>query len=197
MASTLDDPGTAPVVPAKFAHVVLRTNNYAAMCQFYCTFFGGVKPRYESDMMCLLTYDSEHHRVGILNMPHIANKQRESSGLEHIAYTYASLGELALSYLQRKNDGILPFWCTNHGPTTSVYYKDPDGNIIETQVDNLSVEEADAFMRSDEYHSNPIGVDFDMDDLIKRLRSGEDRASIMKRPDIGSRGIDTVPEYGS
>ncbi|RMZ85392.1 hypothetical protein DV737_g731, partial [Chaetothyriales sp. CBS 132003] len=131
MAPTLDNPGMAPVMPAKFAHVVLRTNNYAAI-----------------DMMCLLAYDTEHHRVGILNMPHIANKQRESSGLEHIAYTYASLDGLALSYLQHTKEGSLPFWCTNHGPTTSVYYKDPDGNIIETQVDNLSVEEADAFMRA-------------------------------------------------
>lgn len=35
------------------------------------------------------------------------------------------------------------------GSTTSIYYKDPDGNMLETQVDNFdSVEEATKFMVS-------------------------------------------------
>lgn len=39
----------------------------------------------------------------------------------------------------------------NHGPTTSLYYRDPDGNQIETQVDNFeTAEEATAFMNSPE-----------------------------------------------
>lgn len=79
-------------------------------------------------------------------------------------------------------------WCVNHGPTTSFYYKDPDGNKIEAQVDNFdTVEEAAAFFYTPEFAENPIGVDFDPEELIRRLRTGENRKSIMKRPNIGPR----------
>jgi len=78
----------------------------------------------------------------------------------------------------------------NHGPTTSIYYKDPDGNKIETQVDNFpTVQEAGAFMVTPQFMENPVGVDFDPEELVARLRSGEDWTSIMKRPEIGPRNI--------
>jgi hypothetical protein len=81
-------------------------------------------------------------------------------------------------------------WSVNHGVTTSIYYADPDGNQLETQVDSFeTVEEANAYMASKDYAENPIGVDFDPEDLIKRLQSGEDKVSILKRPNIGPRGI--------
>ena len=42
-------------------------------------------------------------------------------------------------------DSIKPYWCINHGLTTSLYYHDPDDNAVELQVDNFaSSEEADA-----------------------------------------------------
>jgi len=44
----------------------------------------------------------------------------------------------------------------------SRYYRDPDGNKIELQVDNYdSKEAADAFMTGDLFAVNPIGSDFD------------------------------------
>jgi hypothetical protein len=88
----------------------------------------------------------------------------------------------------------LASWCVNHGPTTSVYYKDPDGSLIETQVENFDgQEEADAFMMSNGYRENPVGVDVDMEDLITRLRAGEDQKILKKRVEMGPRGLDTVP----
>lgn len=69
-----------------------------------------------------------------------------------------------------------------------MYYKDPDGNKIEVQVDNFdTVEETTDFFRTKEFAENPIGVDFDPEDLVQRLRSGEDPKMIMKRPNIGPR----------
>ena len=41
-----------------------------------------------------------------------------------------------------------------------MYYFDPDGNEFELQVDNFATAaEAHAFMATEEYISNPIGVD--------------------------------------
>lgn len=193
MSATLSDPGNKVLSPSSLAHVVLRTSNFTAMRDFYKTFLGAT-PAFESDQFSFLTYDEEHHRVAIINMPHLAPKDSTTRGLDHIAFTYPTLDALALAYLQRKENNILPAWPVNHGPTTSIYYWDPDGNTLETQVDNFDTnEETSAYLQSEEFQVNPLGVDFDPDELVKRLQSGESHKSIKKRPASGPRGFDTVP----
>jgi hypothetical protein len=61
-------------------------------------------------------------------------KVQNTCGLEHIAFSLDSLSDLLLSYRQRKQKKILPLWPVNHGPTTSIYYSDPDSNEIETKT---------------------------------------------------------------
>jgi catechol-2,3-dioxygenase len=159
------------------------------MRDFYLTFLGA-QIAYENPSLVFLAYDSEHHRIAIVNMPDLKPRDPKASGLFHVAFTFSSLNDLALAYLQRKENGIRPFWCVNHGPTTSMYYHDPDGNDIETQVDNFeSADEANAFMRSEFFEMNPIGTDFDPEELVKRLEAGEDEAVIKKRVEIGKRGV--------
>lgn len=188
-----DNPGKTVLKPFKLAHVVLRTNNFLRLSAFYQTFLQA-SVNFENEFMHLLSYDDEHHRIGIVNMVGIRDKDVNTSGLEHIAFSYLSLTDLALSYLQRKENGIEPFWCINHGPTTSLYYRDPDRNILELQVENFdTLEEATEFMTSEAYKINPLGVDFDMEDLIRRIRSGEDEQSLKRRPPSGPRSLDTVP----
>ncbi|QIW99871.1 hypothetical protein AMS68_005389 [Peltaster fructicola] len=192
-APTWDNPGKIVQKPSKLAHLVLRTNDYKRLSAFYQTFLSATV-NYENEFMSLLSYDEEHHRLGIVQVDGIAPKNPNTNGLEHIAFTYLSLTELAMAYLQRKEHGIEPFWCINHGPTTSIYYHDLDGNIIENQVDNFdTVKEAAEYMIGAEYNMNPLGVDFKMEDLIKRIRSGEDERSLKKRPASGPRSLDTVP----
>jgi len=189
MTVDFDAPADKVKAPASLAHVVLRTANFKAMVQFYKTFLGAYAA-YENDFLSFLTYDEEHHRIAILTIPGTGPKVPTSSGLEHVAFTYETLSDLALAYRQRKQKGMDPVWSVNHGPTTSIYYKDPDGNMIETQVDNFdNPDDATAFMMSKEFGENPIGTDFDPEELIKRLRSGEDDASIKKRIESGPRGV--------
>jgi catechol-2,3-dioxygenase len=161
--------------------------NFQAMAQYYKTFLGA-HASYENDFLSFLTYDEEHHRIAIISLPRTDPKPPSTCGLEHMAFSFNNLKDLALSYQQKKANGIAPYWCTNHGPATSMYYKDPDGNKIETQVDNLTKDEATAFMMSQEFSENPIGVDFDPEEFVRRVESGEDEASIKKRPTNGSRG---------
>ncbi|KAN0119190.1 Glyoxalase/Bleomycin resistance protein/Dihydroxybiphenyl dioxygenase [Hyaloscypha variabilis] len=179
------------ISPSKLAHVVLRTNsdNFKTMVNFYKIFLGG-QATYENDFLSFITYDDEHHRIAIAGVPGTGPKALKTSGLEHIAFTFDTLDDLVKAYTQRKEHNIFPIWSVNHGPTTSIYYADPDGNQLETQVDNFdNLEDANAFMTSSEFVENPIGVDFDPEDLIKRLQSGEDVAAIRKRPNIGPRSI--------
>ncbi|KAI0106883.1 Glyoxalase/Bleomycin resistance protein/Dihydroxybiphenyl dioxygenase [Daldinia grandis] len=179
--------------PDHLAHVVLRTGRFKPVVEFYKVFLGA-RVVSENESLAFLTYDSEHHRVAIVSIPGLGDKIRLSAGLDHMAFTFKTLNDLTTAYLQRKAHGILPVWCVNHGPTTSIYYQDPDGNILETQVDNFdTVEESTNFMIGPEFVENPIGVDFDPEDLIRRLKSGEPESEIKRRPNIGSRGFEGIP----
>lgn len=191
MAATFDEPVGKVKSPIKLAHVVLRTNNFANMVEYYKTFLGA-EIIYKNDFLAFLTYDEEHHRIAIAGVPGTKGKDFESCGLEHIAFSFASLEDLLLTYSQRKQKGINPLWPVNHGPTTSIYYRDPDGNMIETQVDNFeSPHEATDFMNSTLFSENPIGTDFDPEDLIKKLQSGVTESELKKRIEIGPRGLPT------
>lgn len=178
--------------PSKLAHVVLVTGKFKEMVDYYKIFLGA-EVSYENDVLSFLRYDEEHHRIAIAGIPGTTEKPKNAAGLHHVAFTFDTLDDLALAYKQRKELGILPSACLNHGPTTSIYYTDPDGNRIETQVDNFDTpEEANGFMASEAFAQNPIGTDFDPEDLVRRLAAGESHATIKKRVEIGPRGITAI-----
>jgi catechol-2,3-dioxygenase len=179
--------------PSKLSHLVLRTtkSQLRAMVDYYQTFLGATIA-FENEIAAFLAYDNEHHRVGILALADAASVavSGSSRGLEHVAFTFSTLDDLATSYEQRKVAGITPESCLNHGPTTSMYYRDPDGNRIEVEVDNFNTsEEAVAYMKSPSFLENPMGSDFDPEEFVRRVRSGEDHSSIKKRLDVGPRNI--------
>ena len=92
------------------------------------------------------------------------------------------MGDLLDTYERLKDLEILPDRTINHGPTTSMYYSDPDGNHIELQIDNFATtEEVDAFITSDVFANNPIGVEFDADRLVERFRNGDPLAELVKQ----------------
>jgi catechol 2,3-dioxygenase-like lactoylglutathione lyase family enzyme len=189
------------IIPAgKLVHVVLRTAQLKPMVTFYEQLLGA-HAVYETDWICFLTHDDEHHRVAITQVPPgpaaAAGPGPPPPGLDHIAFTFASVRELAAVYTQRKKlYGLTPVWSVNHGPTLSMYYQDPDGNKIEFQVEAFATsQEATNFMKSPDFAANPFGTDFDPEDLLKRLERGESEAEILKRPITGYRGLETVPGF--
>ena len=62
---------------------------------------------------------------------------RHRTGMHHSAFEYESFDDLNASYLRLREAGIEPDICIDHGMTLSYYYKDPDGNRVELQVDNF------------------------------------------------------------
>ncbi|KAJ9499835.1 hypothetical protein LTR99_000467 [Exophiala xenobiotica] len=191
-AVDFDAPGDKVLSPVKLAHVVLRTANLQRSVDFYLDFLGGTIS-HRDGVLAFITYDDEHHRIALIGFPDTAPKVPSSAGLHHVAFTFPTLTDLLLAYRQRKAKGILPTWSVNHGPTTSVYYQDPDGNLLETQVDNFETnEEATEFMNSKYFAENPIGTDIDPENLIERIRNGEEDAELKRRVEIGPRGIPDV-----
>ncbi len=172
------------IAPVKLAHVVLKTapERVKLLAQWYKTVLEA-EAMYETDHLAFVTYDGEHHRVAILGIPGTRPHADGLAGLHHFAFTYGSLGDLVASYERLKAAGITPQFCINHGPTTSMYFFDPDKNQIELQVDNVPEAQFAAYFENGEFAHDPIGVKFDPDELARRWRSGENEADLLRRPD--------------
>jgi catechol-2,3-dioxygenase len=176
-ARTVDRIKTIP--PAKLAHFVLRTGNFDTMCSWYRTVLGA-HPKFENEHLCFMTYDDEHHRVALINMPGSPERDPAAAGVDHIAFTFTDMGTLLGTFARLKAGGIEPYWCINHGPTTSLYYRDPDGNQIELQIDNFETDaELDVFFESGAFAANPIGVEFDPERLLERYENGDALAELI------------------
>jgi len=170
------------ISPAIFAHFVVRSSNLPAMRQWYQTVLNA-RVVFDDGNICFLTYDDEHHRLAIVNVPGLTAPDAQSWGLAHLAYGYRTLGELLATYRRLKVAGILPYRPINHGPTVSLYYRDPDGTAIELQVDAFATKEAAAgFMQTDAFRQNPIGVAFDPEELARAYEAGVPEADLLRRP---------------
>lgn len=169
------------IKPAKFAHFVLRVRDLQASRDWYVKVLG-MELVHDAGMLVFLTYDGEHHRLALAQTPVAMEKVRGAPGLDHVAYTLNSLGDLLATYVRLKALDILPVWPINHGLTTSLYYEDPDGNRVEFQVENYATaEELQGFMRSETFAKNPIGVVFDPEVLQQRYESGEAMESLLRQ----------------
>ena len=84
--------------PAKFVHVVYHTRRFEQMLQWYKIVFGA-KVQYQNSALAFLTYDYEHHRFAFANMAVLHPERTDTNtlgviGVDHVAYTYASLRDL-------------------------------------------------------------------------------------------------------
>lgn len=91
MVFDFDDTSRPMARPTKLAHIVLRTNDKSAMGKFYCDFLGG-QMVHENEVLAFITYDDEHHRIALAEIPHLKPKDPSTCGLE--------VGHLALSACQ-------------------------------------------------------------------------------------------------
>ena len=167
------------VVPDRLAHVVLRTRQFEPMLAWWASVLQA-DIAFKNGFIGFLAFDDEHHRVAIVQPPDVGEPEQNMSGLDHIAFTYASLADLVATYERLKSAGTLPYWAVNHGPTLSLYYRDPDGNQAELQIDRFaSSEDATAFLMSRAFANHPIGHRVDFEDLVQRFHAGEDERALI------------------
>lgn len=184
--------GHDAVRPIKLAHVVLRTSQFEDLASWYKMVLNA-DAVFENEILAFLTYDEEHHRIAILNVPDLAPQPDNVAGVHHVAFTYASMSDLMGQYARLRDAGIKPVFVINHGPTTSLYYSDPDGNQIEFQIENYdSVEESTQFFYSEEFAENPVGVEFDPEDMLRKLEAGVPEAELKRRPRSGAKGLSDI-----
>ncbi|MFE6366039.1 VOC family protein [Streptomyces sp. NPDC057806] len=157
----------------KFAHVVFQTAQPQQMRDWYCTVLDG-HVVYSDDALSFITFDEEHHRVALIHPPvQLKRKTPDTAAMHHVAYTFDSIDDLLDRYVLLRDKGVLPAVCIAHGVTTSLYYRDPDGNFVEMQIDRFpEPDDATAYMKGAEYAADSVGPAFDPEALLEARRNG-------------------------
>ena len=131
------------------------------MIDWYSTLVGA-EVLFQDAVGAWLSNDEANHRIALLAFPGFVDDPEKDTrtGLHHSAFEYDGFEDLNASYLRLREAGIEPDLCLDHGMTLSYYYKDPDGNHVELQIDVFGDwSKSSEWMRtSPEFHANPIGV---------------------------------------
>lgn len=165
------------------SHYGIRAKNYKPMVEWYKTVFEA-RTQHENEFLAFLTFDEEHHRLVIFDDPETVDRVPTAAGIDHMGYGVTSFGDLVATYERLKSHGITPFLPLNHLFTTSLYYRDPDGNEVELSVDNFPTKaECDEFVRSERMNDigrPPFGCEFDADELARLFHEGVPDAELAR-----------------
>ena len=165
--------------PIRLGHIAFRTGDVARLRAWYCTVLEA-QVVFENDFVAFLTYDDEHHRIAIIETPDYKDREPNTVGMAHFAYSYDTLGDMVHQYERLKASGVMPARTINHGPTTSMYYRDPEENAVEIQVDNFpTVDALNEWFATGIFNRNPIGVTFDFEEIVERHKAGEPEAVLL------------------
>lgn len=165
----------------RLAHIVLLTNRLDDMKSWYQSVLG-TRTVYETPSAAFMTFDDEHHRLALVTMPGLEERTPKTVGMMHSAYTFPGLHELLTRYRELSSLGIEPVVPIQHGVTTSLYYRDPDTNLVELQIDNFATaEDATAYMQGAEYAADSAGPTFDPEAMAVALESGASVSELINR----------------
>ena len=177
----------------KISETILKTGQLDRMKPWYVTFLG-VQPFFEhapppgnkpgdfggqtraSDLsMCFFRLSIEYpfvQTIGIFEEPGTATEAiKGAPGLHHMQVMTANLDMFVAKVEALRDAGMHPHRSADHGPMTSFYYRDPDGNNVELTVQNFPTMDAMVeFMRSDVFKANPSGREIDPEAFIADFR---------------------------
>lgn len=162
--------------PLHIAHFGLRTRNLPAAIDWYGKAFAA-KVRFQNELAAFMSFDDEHHRFVIWDDGDTGDKPENARGVDHVGFGCGGPAALAGHYQRLKEHGITPTMGVNHHFTSSLYYRDPDGNEVEITCDNMPTKaECSAFMATRamaEAMQPPFfGSEFDPEELLRRRDSG-------------------------
>jgi catechol-2,3-dioxygenase len=176
------------VIKPAFHHAFLKTTRLEDMKRWYRTVLGLV-PNFEWEAGAFLTNDAANHRLVLFSSPAVTEDPDKvnHAGLHHLAYEYASCGDLFATYRRLAGQGIEPHAALDHGLTTSFYYLDPDGNSLELQYDNFGdwAQSSEFIRTSPTFRQEPIGQPVDPALLVEAWEQGLSRDDIHSRSYAG------------
>jgi catechol 2,3-dioxygenase len=171
------------MIKPTFHHVNLKTTRLQEMIDWYGVVVG-TTVNLQCNYIAFISNDRTHHRIALLALPGLLDDPEKfvHTGIHHTAFEYDSFDDLMSSFARLKQTGIEPDHCLNHGVATSLYYSDPDQNLVELQVDNFgNWDESAEWMRNAEaFRQNPRGAFFDPDHVLAAYEVGGRRSSSCK-----------------
>jgi len=185
-----DPPGAVKAMPSprEMHHIhIFSDENYDAMDEFYHWLFNGEIVKKNPGGLTFISYDDHDHRVVIIPKKGWGKKAENPIGVSHLAFAYSSLGELLFVYQRMKEKGYKPTWTVNHGNSTSFYYEDPDGNPVETMMDNYTSQETQDYKRYyqwSEYFGDMAEGNFDPDKMVELYNSGVPDTDLLDREKV-------------
>ena len=175
--------GPESTIKPKLHHVTFKTTRVQEMVDWYRKVVG-IDVNFQFPDGAWTSNDAANHRLSFLGFPGVREDKERifHNGLHHTAFEYGSFADLVASYLRIKGLGIEPDVCLNHGMTLSLYYADPDGNLVELQIDNYGDwSKSTQWMRTaPEFAANPIGAFFDPDRMAAAHQAGVPFEQILK-----------------
>ena len=160
----------------QLAHFGLRTRDLPAAVDWYSRALGA-QVRFQNEMAAFMSFDVEHHRFVLWDDGETGQRPENARGVDHIGFSCGGPSELADEYERLKGLGITPAMSVNHHFTSSLYYRDPDGNEVEITCDNLPTKaECSDFMATPamaEAMQPPFfGSEFDPEELLRLRKEG-------------------------
>jgi catechol 2,3-dioxygenase-like lactoylglutathione lyase family enzyme len=167
----------------RITEVVLQTARWQEMKDWYSAFLG-VEPFFETETLCFRRVSSAHDQLFVLiHFPELQDRPESVTGLNHAQFKCNTLGEALDRYERLKAVGIVPERSVNHGPGTSFYYRDPDGNRMEISGPNFATEaEVRAYLQTEAFRRNPRGMVIDPDQFVVQFRIGMPQAELVRIP---------------
>ena len=190
---TVEPQSLQPSSALKISETILKTGRLDEMKAWYQTLLQ-VAPFFEhappddappgdyggqtraSDLrMCFFRLSLDYpwtQTIGLFEEPGTAlDPARGSPGLHHMQLMVHDLDGLCAEYERLGALGLRPHRSADHGPMTSFYYRDPDGNNVEIAAQNYPTLEAMvAFMASAEFKANPSGAEIDPEQFVAGRR---------------------------
>ena len=171
-----------------FHHVNLKTTRLQELVDWYAAVLG-CQVTFQDATGAWLTNDAANHRIALLAFPGFVDDpdKDKRTGMHHSAFEYSSFEDLNGSYLRLREEGIEPDLCIDHGMTLSYYYRDPDGNFVELQVDVFGdwAASKEWMHTSPDFEANPIGVFVDPAQIAEQAAAGRPFPSIHARAMAG------------
>jgi catechol 2,3-dioxygenase len=180
-------------------HVTIKTSRLAEMVAWYRTVVGA-EVQVQNEHAAWMTNDDANHRVAFLAVPGLADDPHKSqhNGMHNRAFEYGSFADLVSSYERLKEHNILSAFSVDRGLTTSMYYRDPEGNYVELQCDNFGDgKKSGHWMRTArDFAANPTGTFFDPEKVLQAFRSGQPFETLQAAMWAGKFAPDTIPNVG-